>query len=989
MSTYDNYLISKYKSMINLNNILYTNNSTIFTYPLNINNNIYISNQSIINNNLIINKNLFILKNNIINNNISINSNLYISQNSLLKNNLIISNINNNNLNINSNINISGITILNNNTTILSVLTTNNNVYFKNLYTNYINPYNGVCNINGNIINIGTPLSNININGTTSFIASNELNIVNKLITLNINSSTLTGNDIGNNTGLEILGITSSGYINSSNNGNYYQLIYPNNSSIYRIPILDNNNNLYITGNTLLYNDSTIKSSLQVNTNLLLGTITISSSIYISNNSILNKTNNILSNLYISKTSLLNSNNTIISNLFSNNIQSSNLSLLTLNAQNNIFNNTTILSTLYLSGNTCINNNVTLLNSLCLNNSILNKITLNSSLVNNNLYSNNLTVLSHLFCNLTTNINSNSLISNNLSISSYTNINSNLTTNSLVYINSTIVANNLPEYYSNASAATAGIPLWGFYRTGGIVKIRLSTNPPVINILESNPLILNKFDTYIEYGANSIDNMGNNIVVTITGSVNTNITGTYNIFYTATDSSYNTTTVIRIVKIMVFTYNSYEFSFSKMQINDPSQLTTGTNFIYNLFGLTSWTVEAWVNPTSYAGTAVGPIISLGDDQLSFDIDGGYVKFVLNYSTTLFTSTSTVPINIWSHIVWQRTNNNTFTIFINGITNFTGTILPQHISILNSLPNFPTKCVSLGRLYQFGANGYCFNGKIYAPKISNTALYLSNFTPNIKLPLLSSTIFFLGGNYTELIVGSTAVTVIGTVTSNTVMFTYNLSSTNACIGPIIKPNYFTSLQSNTNWTIEFYLNYTSTGGVTTLFVLGDNSIGTTTTNTSLILVLTDPAVRNVSGQPYMTTYMYNNNSFSFGNDRPLYINTWYHCVFTRYNNNSYIIINGVWSNPISSFSSIDSTTWNQIHIGAPSNIFSVSKTYKIAQFKITNTAVYTNPGVTFTPPAILEPTTSNNILFYFGDEKVDIINPSLSVPITGTITQGLR
>lgn len=73
------------------------------------------------------------------------------------------------------------------------------------------------------------------------------------------------------------------------------------------------------------------------------------------------------------------------------------------------------------------------------------------------------------------------------------------------------------------------------------------------------------------------------------------------------------------------------------------------------------------------------------------------------------------------------------------------------------------------------------------------------------------------------------------------------------------------------------------------------------------------------------------------------------------------------------------------------IYILAKNYSIAQIKITNAAVYTNPGVTFTPPTSLVPTKlyNSNILFYFGDDKIDVINPSLTVPIIGTVTQALR
>ena len=63
---------------------------------------------------------------------------------------------------------------------------------------------------------------------------------------------------------------------------------------------------------------------------------------------------------------------------------------------------------------------------------------------------------------------------------------------------------------------------------------------------------------------------------------------------------------------------------------------------------------------------MAPIISLCDDKLIFCMENGYLTFRYNYSTQVFITTIKPPLNVWSHIVWQRTNSNTFTMFINGI-----------------------------------------------------------------------------------------------------------------------------------------------------------------------------------------------------------------------------------------------------------------------------------------------------------------------------------
>ena len=135
---------------------------------------------------------------------------------------------------------------------------------------------------------------------------------------------------------------------------------------------------------------------------------------------------------------------------------------------------------------------------------------------------------------------------------------------------------NIPEYTSNLAATENGIPLWGLYRTGGIIKIRLDEILPLLTILPfngNNDVIINQYVPYIEAGATAIDNLDGNLVPYITSiysidigelltspiavvsknyllnEVPCNIPRTYTIVYTATDSSGSYVNKIRTVII--------------------------------------------------------------------------------------------------------------------------------------------------------------------------------------------------------------------------------------------------------------------------------------------------------------------------------------------------------------------------------------------------------------------------------------------------------
>jgi predicted small secreted protein len=337
MSILDNNLIDVYQSMINFKVIKSDGTNTTLI------------GSSTITSNLNVNNNL------IVNNSLSINSTLNVSSNTLL-----------NNVSINTLINISGQSNINM-ATINSNLTVSGNTNLINLYSNNIN-------ISGNtlITNNGTINSTMLIMG--SLYNNNSISI-NSL--LNVLGSVYINGLLTINT---LLNITNNSIFNNLQSNNLYisnNSIFNNNTTIL--------NNLYISNNTILISNNTINSylyapsisninkfiscnsNLNVVKDINLNNVQINSSLTIINNSIVNG--------IILNSSLNVSGDSILNNLSTNsNLYVSGLAI--------------------ISNNVSINSNINISNNAILNNTIVNKnVSFNSSLqVNGNLIHNNMNI---------------------------------------------------------------------------------------------------------------------------------------------------------------------------------------------------------------------------------------------------------------------------------------------------------------------------------------------------------------------------------------------------------------------------------------------------------------------------------------------------------------------------------------------------------------------------------------------------------------------
>ena len=441
-----------------------------------------------------------------------------------------------------------------------------------NLESDIISPYDQpTLNIIGNTINIGSTNSIIYMNGTTNYINNTKLTINDNLITLNINSNNEPIDD-GSNSGIEILG-SNIGFIKTSEDGSRYYIKAPMENITRSIATLDENENLTISGRSLFYKDVTINSTLYISdTSIFNNNTIINSNLNILGNTIINNNSTILSNIYIK-------NNT---NIYSD--TTTNMSLTVLN--DSILPNTLVNANLVFMGNSNLLSNTTIYSSLNLygNSNFITDLTVSSSLniSSNTIFNNNTTIKSNLYISGNSLINNNaniyksllvsgnSILANNVSINSNLNIQDNSLLLGNVSIGTTTsklnilgqISSRLKEYPTNSSAAANGISLYGFYRTGGIVKIRLDVHPPTITLNGNFTYEIVQGNTYMEPGVTVSDNVdtgldayiislkndnindlitqpilvSDNILISGTGNLNK---GTYIITYKATDYTGN------------------------------------------------------------------------------------------------------------------------------------------------------------------------------------------------------------------------------------------------------------------------------------------------------------------------------------------------------------------------------------------------------------------------------------------------------------------
>jgi UDP-3-O-[3-hydroxymyristoyl] glucosamine N-acyltransferase len=696
MLTTDQRLTQTYKEMFGLDNIDNTSGNTTLQGDVYVANRFDVFGNSVIMQDASCNSFLYVNGNsNIFNSDTTVNSKINISGSTILNGNVSIGS----DLSISGNTNIYGLTSVSNKTMLHGAISIGSSLFVagsvrfgNNFKTNMIRSINNQdVNIQGDIINFGTTNTNIYIKGTTVNLITNDLKVSDKLITLNIDPYTASAFDDGSLSGIEILSNNGNiGYIKTSEDGTRYKIKAPQDNLSWYIATTDNNNNLDVSGLSVLNSYVTICSLLYVSgITTLQGSTTFNSRLNVSGTALLQGNSTILSNLNISGGTILQGYTTV-------------RSVLTV-GENLIINGaSTINSTLYISGNTNINGELTISSLLHVNGNtlILGNITINSQLnvSNNTTIEGNTTVLSSINISGNTNINSNTNIYGSIIVSGNTILNNDSTINSQLSVNGTanlnnnisvssnfnIVGNiisNIPEYPDNLSAKNGGVSLWGLYRTGGIVKIRIDDEAPTLTLLGGTSLSFAYNSSYIDPGVLAVDNVDNNILVYLTGIYTNNsnllsnnilITGTstlitqtsslleglYTAKYQASDSNYNTSYIYRnlSIKNLLLLINTQNILLTKPRV--PWQNVNA----FTSFGIQTYSFNQifGINPSKLSNYDI-----VKNSTWTFVIKSSYMYPIndqgnnINYSFMMMFFDIGIDATTWNNYESGYSNRNTF------------------------------------------------------------------------------------------------------------------------------------------------------------------------------------------------------------------------------------------------------------------------------------------------------------------------------------------
>jgi len=657
MSNVDIAQTEKYKKMLGLTNLNNTTNKTIMNASTTIMGNLYISNY------VILQGETTIMDINVSNNskmgNVNISKDINLN-NSIINDTTVFGNIYSNNIIIEGNIQINNDSVFDN-LDIASLNVSEKSYFNNNITVNNIFAVNTELSLLCNNINIGDINSIVNIYGTGLSINTKEVNVRDKYIVLNYSNVS----DIGNLAGIEISAISGVGFIRTNTGATRFEIKAPNEESVRYIATLDNLNNLNISGTTSLYGNSTINSNLVVNGDTtIIGNSIFNGSLIISGNT--NFINNVtcLSNVAIGGSINVNNdvdinsdfnlngaasvfNATILSNLD----VSGNLSILgsvSMSSDLNIYGGailqgkTTFMSNMYAAGDVIINGNLTFQSDLYINSdtNIAGNIILknNVNISSGSLFKGSTSLLSSLY------INGNVNIDGNITLGSFIGNYSDLMNNYNNYNEYEILGQligTFPEYKTNYDAVSNGVPLWGFYRTGGILKIRLDDTPPVLFLSGTTAISINNGSEYYDDGVYATDNINSTIdlyLYSISNELTPNIInnryfisgantlitettildiGSYNIDYVGIDSCGNEGYITRTLTVSnILKYYPYEnnhiiqtkdtngnyFTFSNNNLIDGIDSSWTFNPNYLLFDFNNeWSVILKVRAVNWNG----------------------------------------------------------------------------------------------------------------------------------------------------------------------------------------------------------------------------------------------------------------------------------------------------------------------------------------------------------------------------------------------------
>jgi hypothetical protein len=407
------------------------------------------------------------------------------------------------------------------------------------------------------------------------------------------------------------------------------------------------------------------------------------------------------------------------------------------------------------------------------------------------------------------------------------------------------------------------------------------------------------------------------------------------------DSSTNNFTITRNGNTTQGTFTPYGSNWSNYFGGLSDYLTMPDNANYVISG--DFTVEAWIFPTSFAGTngnivlAQWPGSTATNQSFQFFVNStgkvGLVYGIGSTNASVNGTTLSCTLNTWNHIAVTRSGT-TVRYFVNGSLDATS-------STVSGAFNDSTGVMSVGRINATDSgyfSGYISNCRL----VIGTALYTSAFTPSTApLTAISGTQVLVcqSSRFLDTSSNNATITVGG---SPSVQRFSPFSPTTAYDSTFIGgSSYF---DGNGDW-----LSIGSSGGA---------SIGTSDFTIEFWIYLTNSSVTNIDYRPASTNGPYItigiianstldytvNGSTQISGGSLIGLNTWAHMAISRVSGNTRMFVNGVqtgstWADS-TTYNASNGNIWYNAFIGArPGSGY-------ISGFRLVKTGLY---STTFTPP----------------------------------------
>jgi len=279
-----------------------------------------------------------------------------------------------------------------------------------------------------------------------------------------------------------------------------------------------------------------------------------------------------------------------------------------------------------------------------------------------------------------------------------------------------------------------------------------------------------------------------------------------------------------------------------------------------------WTMEAWVYPPRDPGTVGGTINDLVFGCNTASAGGNVFNLatgILYIGQDINLNTKAVP-NTWNHMAAVY-DGSTFKVYMNGKLSNTHTWTPS-TALSNLVFGIGTEFDSANG----GSPGNYYQGNISDVRVSDSAIYTTDFTPPTS-PLTSSSgtqalIHMQGAKILDKSQSTESLALAGNTTASTAQYKYLPTSMYFDgTGDYISMPTDTFAFGTDDFTIEFWIYHTSATGYQTPFDLGYIDAGS---------ILMQTANNSLAYVTYHGSTLQLQESGSFST------NTWYHIALVR-------------------------------------------------------------------------------------------------------------